>query len=41
MVKLISVDLKEMEKIENTIQIKGDFTDESIQNKIKVILIKN
>ena len=33
--KIISIDLKEMEKIENTIQIKGDFTDEVIQNKIK------
>ena len=33
--KIISVDLKKMEKIENTIQIKGDFTDPSIQKKIK------
>ncbi len=38
--KLISVDLKEMQEIENTIQIKGDFTDESIQNKIKGYLNK-
>ena len=37
---LISVDLKEMQEIENTIQIKGDFTDESIQNKIKGYLNK-
>ena len=33
--KIISIDLKEMEKIENTIQIKGDFTENDIQNKIK------
>ena len=33
--KIISVDLKEMEKIQNTIQIKGDFTDIEIQKKIK------
>ena len=33
--KIISIDLKEMEKIENTIQIKGDFTEVDIQNKIK------
>jgi len=38
--KVISVDLKEMQEIENTIQIKGDFTDESIQNKIKSYLSK-
>ena len=25
--KIISIDLKEMEKIKNTIQIKGDFTE--------------
>ena len=36
--KLISIDLKEMEKIKNTIQIKGDFTDENIKNKIKNFL---
>ena len=33
--KIISVDLKEMEKIENTIQIKGDFTSIDTQNRIK------
>ena len=38
--KVISVDLKEMQEIENTIQIKGDFTDENIQNKIKGYLSK-
>ena len=36
--KFISVDLKEMEKIENTIQIKGDFTEFEIQNQIKSYL---
>ena len=38
--KIISLDLKEMENIENTIQIKGDFTDPNIQKEIKS-LIKN
>ena len=38
--KLISIDLKEMEIIQNTIQVKGDFTQESIQNQIKQYLIK-
>ena len=38
--KIISVDLKEMEKIEDTIQIKGDFTQELLQNKIKSNLSK-
>ena len=33
--KIISVDLKEMEKIQDIIQIKGDFTQELIQKKIK------
>tara|TARA_B100000963_G_scaffold104715_1_gene90711 strand:- start:2256 stop:2867 length:612 start_codon:yes stop_codon:yes gene_type:complete len=33
--KIISVDLKEMQKIQNTIQIKGDFTNIEIQNQIK------
>ena len=33
--KIISIDLKEMEKIENIIQIKGDFTNSDIQNQIK------
>ena len=38
--KLISVDHKPMDKIEHTIQIKGDFTELSIQNQIKEILTK-
>ena len=33
--KVISIDLKSMEEIKNTIQIKGDFTDLNIQKKIK------
>jgi len=33
--RLVSIDLKDMEKIENTIQIKGDFTEENSQDKIK------
>jgi len=33
--KIVSIDLKEMEKIKNTIQIKGDFTEIDIQNRIK------
>ena len=32
--RLVSIDLKEMEPIENTFQIKGDFTDENNQKKI-------
>ena len=36
--KIISIDLKEMEKIKNTIQIKGDFTREETQNLIKKYL---
>jgi len=39
--KIISVDLKEMEKIENSFQIKGDFTDSNIQKKIKENLKKD
>ena len=38
--KIISLDLKEMENIYNTIQIKGDFTDPNIRNKIKNLLNK-
>ena len=38
--KIISIDLKEMEKIKNTIQIKGDFTEQNIQNEIKSHLSK-
>ena len=33
--RLISIDLKEMEPIGNTVQIKGDFTEENIQNEIR------
>ena len=33
--RLISIDLKEMEPIGNTVQIKGDFTEEIIQEEIK------
>ena len=33
--QIISIDLKEMEAIKNTIQIKGDFTEKSIQDQIK------
>ena len=33
--RLVSVDLKEMENIENTMQIKGDFTKKETQEKIK------
>ena len=33
--KVISIDLKEMEEIKNTIQIRGDFTDLDTQKKIK------
>jgi len=36
--KIISLDLKEMEFIKNTIQIKGDFTDIDVQKKIKKLL---
>tara|TARA_X000000368_G_scaffold250125_1_gene197582 strand:- start:1796 stop:2407 length:612 start_codon:yes stop_codon:yes gene_type:complete len=38
--KVISIDLKDMEKIQNTIQIKGDFTKIVIQNQIKSYLDK-
>ena len=33
--RLISIDLKEMEPIGNTVQIQGDFTEENIQTEIK------
>ena len=36
--KIISIDLKEMEKIDNTIQIKGDFIQDEIQQEIKELL---
>ena len=39
--KIISIDLKEMESIPNTIQIKGDFTDNIIQQKIRDKLSSN
>ena len=39
--KVISIDLKSIEKIKNTIQIKGDFTDPSIQKKIKDYINKD
>ena len=32
--KIVSIDLKEIEKIENIYQIKGDFTDKLQQKKI-------
>ena len=39
--KTVSIDLKEMEPIPNTIQIKGDFTENKIQQEIKDILPGN
>ena len=33
--RIVSIDIKSMEEIENTIQIKGDFTDLESQKKIK------
>ena len=36
--KIISIDLKDMQNIENTIQIKGDFTKVEVQEKIKSYL---
>ena len=38
--KIISLDLKEIEVIKNTTQIKGDFTDPNIKKKIKKLLTK-
>ena len=38
--KIISIDLKEMEKIENTLQIQGDFTSVDTQDQIKEYLKK-
>ncbi|MDA9698428.1 RlmE family RNA methyltransferase [Candidatus Pelagibacter sp.] len=38
--KIISVDLKEMENIENTLQIQGDFTSDNTQDQIKEYLKK-
>ena len=37
---IISIDLKEMEKIDNTTQIRGDFTELDIKEKIKKKLDK-
>jgi len=37
--KIVSIDLKEMEPIDNTVQIKGDFTENETQQKIKEFLI--
>jgi len=36
--RIISIDLKEMEPIGNTFQIKGDFTEDQTQKKIKELL---
>ena len=36
--KIVSIDLKEMEPIDNTFQIKGDFTEVHTQQKIKELL---
>ena len=38
--KLISIDLKKMDPIQNSIQIKGDFTEQKIQNEIKSYFTK-
>ena len=38
--KIISIDLKEMEKIENNVNIKGDFTKINVQDQIKKYLNK-
>ena len=38
--KIISIDLKEMENIENTLQIQGDFTSIDTQDQIKQYLKK-
>ena len=37
--KIISIDLKEMEPIDNTVQIKGDFTEDETQQRIKEFLV--
>ena len=39
--KVVAIDLKEIESIKNTIQIKGDFTDPNIQKEIKNFLNKD
>ena len=38
--RLVSIDIKSMEEIENTIQIKGDFTNLETQKKIKELFKK-
>ena len=38
--KIVSIDLKEMENIENTLQIQGDFTSVDTQDQIKEYLKK-
>jgi len=38
--KIISIDLKKMEEIQNTIQILGDFTEAEVQEQIKSYLKK-
>ena len=38
--KIISIDLKEMEKIKNVILVKGDFTQDEVKNHIKSHLSK-
>tara|TARA_Y100000992_G_scaffold178625_1_gene120558 strand:+ start:949 stop:1560 length:612 start_codon:yes stop_codon:yes gene_type:complete len=38
--KIISIDLKKIEPIQDTIQIEGDFTDQKIQSQIKDCFIK-
>ena len=38
--KIISIDLKDMAEINNTVQIKGNFTENETQNKIKNYLKK-
>ena len=35
--KIISIDLKEMQMIQNTIQIKGDFTEKNILKKLRFL----
>ena len=37
--KLISIDLKKIEPIDNSVQIRGDFTDSQIQEEIKKYII--
>ena len=39
--KIVSVDLREMKVIDNTLQIKGDFTEEKNQSKIKDLFQSN